>query len=75
MSGRRNGLPGGLKPGCGDVLERFFCKLFDDMIVNEVCLLRRRELNNRDKFSCEGCSKDTLMSGVRAGLNLCSLAD
>ncbi|MDH4162227.1 MAG: hypothetical protein OEW15_05995 [Nitrospirota bacterium] len=71
----RNDLKSGFKPGCGEVLERFFCKLFDDMIVKEVCLLRRQELNNRDKFSCTGCSKDTLISQTRGGLNLCSITD
>ena len=43
---------------------RFFCKLFDDMIVRHVCILRRVELNSRDTFSCTGCSKDRIMTAM-----------
>lgn len=43
---------------------RFFCKLFDDMIVRNVCVLRRGELNDRGKFSCTGCSKDRIMTAM-----------
>jgi hypothetical protein len=43
---------------------RFFCKLFDDMIIRNVCVLRRVELNARGKFSCCGCSKDRIMTAM-----------
>lgn len=32
-----------------------FCKLFSDTIIRHLCDLRRRELNARGIFSCEGC--------------------
>ena len=31
------------------------CKLFSDEVTTYVCSLRKRELNARDGFSCEGC--------------------
>ena len=40
----------------------YYCKLFDDMITQTPCLLRRRELNGKNDFSCGGCSKDTMMN-------------
>ena len=43
---------------------RFFCKLFDDMVIRNVCVLRRGELNDRGKFSCTGCSKDRILSSM-----------
>ena len=41
---------------------RFFCKLFDDMIVSELCYLRRNHFNDRQLFSCRGCSKDIILN-------------
>ncbi len=41
---------------------RFFCKLFNDMIITEVCLLRRNHFSDRHLFSCRGCSKDTILN-------------
>ncbi len=40
----------------------FFCKLFDDMIVGELCFLRRTHFKGQNLFSCRGCSKDTILS-------------
>lgn len=51
-------------PDSADFPYRFFCKLFDDMIIRNVCLLRRSELNNRKPFNCEGCSKDRLLNAM-----------
>lgn len=51
-------------PDSPDFQYRFFCKLFDDMIIRNVCLLRRGELNARGKFSCSGCSKDRIMTAM-----------
>lgn len=31
------------------------CKLFSDAITHHLCDVRRRELNARGIFSCEGC--------------------
>ena len=45
---------------------RHFCQLFEDMVQNEVCLLRRHALNRQDDFSCAGCKKD-LIEQSRAG--------
>lgn len=60
----------------GNADERYFCMIFEDMIVAEICRLRRKELNSQDRFSCEGCSKDTLFRHTRTGrLNLCALTD
>lgn len=44
---------------------RFFCKLFDDMIIRNVCILRRGELHDRGKLSCTGCSKDRIMTAMK----------
>jgi hypothetical protein len=55
-----------------DFQYRFFCKLFDDMVERNVCILRRGELNDRERFSCSGCSKDRLMTAMsrrRATMN------
>jgi len=48
---------------------RYYCKLFSDMITRTPCLLRRRELNGRSDFACEGCSKDMIMNSRRSRLN------
>jgi len=41
---------------------RYYCKLFDDMIVRELCFLRRNHFSDRQLFSCRGCSKDTILN-------------
>ncbi len=41
---------------------QFFCKLFDDMIVSDLCFLRRTHFNEQNVFSCRGCSKDTILN-------------
>ncbi len=33
-----------------------YCKLFSDVVTTYLCVLRRKELNAREGFSCEGCS-------------------
>ncbi len=43
----------------------FYCTLFDDMILKNLCFHRRRELNGKDGFSCAGCSKDTIINNLR----------
>lgn len=45
-----------------DASTRHFCKLFEDMIVKDVCALRRKELNNSRRFSCDGCDQDIVPS-------------
>lgn len=40
---------------------RYFCLLFEDMITEGLCRLRRSELNSSEALSCDGCSKDTLL--------------
>lgn len=51
-------------PDSPDFQYRFFCKLFDDMVERNICLLRRGELNDRSRFSCTGCSKDRILSSM-----------
>ncbi len=58
--------PAALQEESPSCLFRFFCKLFDDMIVEDLCRLRRHELNDRTRFSCRGCSKDLLITSSRA---------
>ncbi len=41
---------------------QFFCKLFDDMIVSDLCFLRRTHFSHQNIFSCRGCSKDTILN-------------
>ena len=43
---------------------RHYCKLFDDMITQTPCLLRRSELKEKKELSCRGCSKDTMMNSL-----------
>lgn len=40
----------------GQEVPAIFCKLFTDMVTEHLCFIRRRELNSRGGFSCEGCS-------------------
>ena len=51
-------------PESPDFPNRYFCKLFDDMIVRELCLLRRRELSGKRQFTCTGCSKDRILQSL-----------
>lgn len=44
---------------------RYYCKLFGDMIPRTPCLLKRRELNGKRDFFCQGCSKNTKMNSPR----------
>lgn len=39
-----------------------FCKLFSDVVVERLCLLRRRELHAAEDLSCRGCGMDSLMN-------------
>ncbi len=38
------------------------CGLFGDAVPEEVCDLRRAELNERGDFSCEGCLVDMVLT-------------
>ena len=38
-----------------------FCKIFSDMVVERLCLLRRKELHEVEDLSCRGCIMDSLM--------------
>jgi hypothetical protein len=51
-------------PDSPDFPYRFFCKLFDDMIIRSVCIMRRAELNDLIRFSCTGCSKDRMITAM-----------
>lgn len=51
-------------PDSPEFPNRYFCKLFDDMIVRELCLLRRRELSGKRHFTCTGCSKDRILASL-----------
>jgi hypothetical protein len=33
-----------------------YCKLFADEVPENICALRKRELNGRGEFTCVGCS-------------------
>ena len=46
------------KRGKGQDVPTIFCKLFTDMVTEHLCAIRRRELNARGGFSCEGCSME-----------------
>lgn len=41
-----------------EALTTVSCKLFGDMVTEHLCVLRRRELNARGGFTCEGCATD-----------------
>lgn len=38
------------------------CMLFSDRVSEKLCLLRKKELNRRGVFSCEGCPMDTIIT-------------
>ncbi len=38
-----------------DEASALYCKLFGDLVVDEVCGLRRKMLSSRQGFSCKGC--------------------
>ena len=48
----------GGKRGKGLDVPTIFCKLFTDRVTEHLCFIRRRELNARGGFSCEGCSME-----------------
>jgi len=37
------------------------CKLFSDQVSEHLCLLRKKELDLKGCFSCEGCPMDAIM--------------
>jgi hypothetical protein len=39
------------------------CKLFSDRVSEHLCRLRKKELDLRGAFSCEGCPTDAVMGG------------
>ena len=44
-----------------------YCKLFSDMVTVRLCTLRRKELDARGGFSCDGCvMKENIAAGVPA---------
>jgi len=45
-----------------------YCKLFSDTVTSHLCDLRRRELNARGIFSCEGCVALNRMNGSSASV-------
>ncbi len=38
------------------------CKLFSDRVSEKLCLLRKKELNRKGGFSCEGCPMDIVIT-------------
>lgn len=38
------------------------CMLFSDRVSEKLCLLRKKELNRKGVFSCEGCPMDTIIT-------------
>ncbi len=48
-----------------DNLSTVICKLFSDIVSENLCLLRKKELNKKGGFSCDGCVKD--VSGTGGG--------
>lgn len=38
-----------------DEASALYCKLFGDLVVDEVCGLRRKTLSSQQGFSCKGC--------------------
>jgi hypothetical protein len=39
-----------------DDTNSLYCKLFADEVPENICALRKRELNGRGEFTCVGCS-------------------
>ena len=50
-------------PGGGTVN----CMLFADKVSPQLCSLRKKELNQKDAFSCFGCSMETVIPDYRTG--------
>jgi len=44
------------------------CKLFSDRISEHLCVLRKKELDRKGAFSCEGCPTDAIMRGQLKGV-------
>jgi hypothetical protein len=38
-----------------DSLSTVRCKLFSDIVTEHLCVVRKKELNRKDAFSCAGC--------------------
>jgi hypothetical protein len=54
---------GGLTSGDSDrpeTVATVHCKLFSDEVTTYVCSLRKKELNVKEGFSCEGCPQAML---------------
>jgi hypothetical protein len=41
--------------GLPEPVSTVHCKLFSDEVTTYICSLRKKELNVREGFSCEGC--------------------
>ena len=41
--------------------ETVLCKLFSDRVSEHLCMLRKKELDLKGAFSCEGCPTDATM--------------
>jgi hypothetical protein len=41
------------------------CKLFSDRVSEHLCQLRKKELDRKGAFSCEGCPTDAIMRRQR----------
>jgi len=39
-----------------------FCKLFSDRVSLHLCMLRKKELDLKGGFSCEGCPMDAAIT-------------
>lgn len=39
------------------------CKLFSDHVSEQLCMLRKKELDLKGAFSCEGCQMDAIIRG------------
>lgn len=60
MAGRGNRSPVCSQPDA-DVLATIWCRLFSDRITDALCLLRRKELMDKESFSCKGCQRDAVL--------------
>jgi hypothetical protein len=39
------------------------CKLFFDHVSERLCMIRKKELDHKGSFSCDGCPMDGIMRG------------
>ena len=49
------------KLGCTEPAATVICKLFSDNVSEHLCLLRKKELNSKGDFSCNGCPMDEIV--------------